>query len=48
MVSLLPTSTLAQLTCFLVQNDLQFDFLGIKTFDLNHYDSPPLLQGCQQ
>ncbi|KAH0284918.1 hypothetical protein M436DRAFT_86559 [Aureobasidium namibiae CBS 147.97] len=30
-----------------VQNDLKFDFLGLQTFDLNHYESPPLLQGCQ-
>lgn len=29
------------------QNDILLDFLGLKTFTLNHYDSPPLLQGCQ-
>jgi hypothetical protein len=32
---------------FPVQNDVNLDFLGIKTFNLNHYDSPPLLQGCK-
>ncbi|CAD0095685.1 unnamed protein product [Aureobasidium vineae] len=30
-----------------IQNDVNFDFLGLKTFTLNHYDSPPLLQGCK-
>ncbi|KAG9570375.1 hypothetical protein KCU71_g1370, partial [Aureobasidium melanogenum] len=30
-----------------LQNDVNFDFLGLKTFTLNHYDSPPLLQGCK-
>jgi hypothetical protein len=29
-----------------VQNDVKLDFLGIKTFTLHHYDSPPLLEGC--
>jgi hypothetical protein len=31
-----------------VQNDVKLDFLGLKTFELNHYDSPPLLQGCKK
>ncbi|KAI5194251.1 hypothetical protein E4T38_09637 [Aureobasidium subglaciale] len=29
------------------QNDVNLDFLGLKIFNLNHYDSPPLLQGCK-
>ncbi|KIV83450.1 hypothetical protein PV11_05473 [Exophiala sideris] len=29
------------------QNDVSFDFFGIKTFTLNHYDSPPIQQGCK-
>lgn len=31
-----------------VQNDIKLDFLGIKTFILHHYDSPPLLKGCKK
>ncbi|KAI5241446.1 hypothetical protein E4T43_05463 [Aureobasidium subglaciale] len=31
-----------------VQNDINLDFLGIKTFNLAHYDSPPLLKGCKK
>lgn len=31
-----------------VQNDIKLDFLGIKTFTLHHYDSPPLLKGCKK
>ena len=30
-----------------VQNDILFDFLGLQTFTLNHYDSPPLVLGCK-
>lgn len=31
-----------------VQNDIKLDFLGVKTFTLHHYDSPPLLKGCKK
>jgi hypothetical protein len=31
-----------------VQNDVKLDFLGLKTFTLHHYDSPPLLKGCKK
>ncbi|KAL9060466.1 MAG: hypothetical protein Q9162_000639 [Coniocarpon cinnabarinum] len=30
------------------QNDVLLDFLGVKTFTLNHYESEPLLQGCKR
>lgn len=29
------------------QNDIKLDLFGAKTIVLNHYDSPPLLQGCK-
>ncbi|CAD0018200.1 unnamed protein product [Aureobasidium pullulans] len=31
-----------------LQNDVKLDFLGLKTFNLHHYDSKPLLQGCKK
>ncbi|KAI4850551.1 hypothetical protein E4T44_02677 [Aureobasidium sp. EXF-8845] len=31
-----------------VRNDIKLDFLGLKTFTLHHYESPPLLEGCKK